>query len=295
MKMKNLTDDQIKEVLTKNHSRAAANLLETTTYGISKLRTKFNIPTPFVRKLAVRKFNLNHNFFSVIDSEAKAYVLGFLAADGNVNPDKYGCEIRIVLHPGDVDILRKINEVWESTYPIKIHKSTEKSGFAGTNREQVKLSIRSSQFQTDLAKYHIVPAKTHTVRFPVIHSDLERHYLRGILEGDGYVNNEAFGWTGNNTMTNDIQGICMRHGFPELRKYPMHNKISFSIKGGPAFHELIKWIYKDAQISLDRKQEQFNIHWKDRIYVPNNRAYPPLVKHIPCALEALPPIWGSMP
>ena len=43
---------------------------------------------------------INHNFFENIDSEAKAYLLGFLAADGNVSHNTN----KITLHIGEKDV-----------------------------------------------------------------------------------------------------------------------------------------------------------------------------------------------
>lgn len=289
----NKTETEAREILANNKNKEAAVLLGTSQSMVSYWRKKFKIRSPHSQADAARQFHLNHDFFNAIDTEEKAYILGFIAADGNVNPDKYGCEIRICLHQRDRDILEKINAAWQSTYPIRIHRSTEKSGFPGTNREQTKLSVRSSQMQVDLAKWNIIPAKTYTVHYPDLPDEMDRHFLRGFLEGDGYITSQEFGWVTNQYMANDLQKIGIKHGFDELRKYRI-KEFSFCVKGGPKYHEMIKWIYKDATIFLDRKKAKFNEFWENRVYTPKLRSYP-LTKHIPCALEALPPVLGSIP
>jgi hypothetical protein len=294
--MNNLTETEIKDILLNYEDKEAFVLLGFRTRAqITPWRQRFKIFKNTSHSSIARKYDLNHFFFETIDSEAKAYILGFMAADGNINPGKYGCEVRICLHPKDADILTKINNAWESDYPIRIHHSTEKSGFPGTCREQPKLSVHSAQMEADLARYFIVPSKTATVRFPEIPPSLHRHYLRGLLDGDGYVTKDNFGWVGNTHMMNDIQGACMLHGFKELRKYHIR-RTSYNTRGGPSDHALIKWMYEDASIFLGRKKTNFDLLWKDRVYVPKLRAYPFPAKHIPCALESLPPYLqqGSM-
>lgn len=279
---------EISEILKHTEDKTAAMILGFRTRSqVQAWRERLNVPGKNTQSQIARMHTLDHFFFESIDTEEKAYILGFLAADGNVNPDKYGTEIRVCLHPKDRDILEKINTAWRSTYPIRIHQSTEKSGFAGTCREQPKLSVRSSQMEHDLAKYYIIPAKTATVRFPDIPIHLHRHYLRGLLDGDGYVNHEAFGWVGNATMLNDIMGVFLFHGFPELKQYHVRNT-SYMVKGGPFYLELVKWMYEDASIFLDRKKQQFDQFWKDRVYRKPTRSSFPNTKHIPCALESLP-------
>lgn len=289
----NLSNEEIKSILTTCKNREASERLGVGLRSVNYWREKLGIRSPHSQAEAARKYTLNDSFFKTIDTQEKAYVLGFLAADGNVNPDKYGCEIRICLHQRDKDVLEKINNVWDSTYPVRIHRSTELSGFPGTNREQVKLSIRSSQFQIDLAKYGIIPNKTAVLRYPIIPDGMDRHFLRGFLDGDGHITNQEFGWVTNPNMANDLQKICMKHGFPELRRYRIKDS-SDCVKGGPKFHHLIKWMFEDATICLQRKKERFDKFWSDRIYVPKTRSYTS-TKHIPCALEALPPVPGSLP
>ena len=67
---------------------------------------------------------MNDYFFSDINTEEKAYWLGFMAADGSVN--KTG----IVINLKDIGTnhLEKFKETIESTVNITIHKN---NGFSG--------------------------------------------------------------------------------------------------------------------------------------------------------------------
>ena len=59
-------------------------------------------------------YKFNHNFFKCIDSEEKAYVLGFFFADG-YNSDT---QIEFTQLEQDEDILIQINKALESEVPI---------------------------------------------------------------------------------------------------------------------------------------------------------------------------------
>jgi len=39
-----------------------------------------------------RKYKVNHNFFDIIDTENKAYWVGFLSADGNITDVSQNCK-----------------------------------------------------------------------------------------------------------------------------------------------------------------------------------------------------------
>lgn len=74
-----------------------------------------------------RKYNVDHNYFEVINSYNKAYIIGFIATDGNIyrNVNNSMDLLQIGLSIKDLDHLTKINSLLSSTYPIKISKETK--------------------------------------------------------------------------------------------------------------------------------------------------------------------------
>ena len=76
-----------------------------------------------------RKHDFNQEFFDIIDTEEKAYILGFIYADGCNNRHPSTGELSIAQMERDIDILLKIKKAMDSTYPIseeKIKSSKEK-------------------------------------------------------------------------------------------------------------------------------------------------------------------------
>lgn len=135
-----------------------------------------------------RKRHCDHTFFDNVDNEAKAYWLGFIAADGYVGRPQRGTaapELTIGLQGRDREHLALFNEVIQSDYPIRERRYS--SGRLPKDRSKtfVVLSVRSRPMADALARYGVVPAKCHTFEWPDLPSTLSPHFLRGYFDGDG--------------------------------------------------------------------------------------------------------------
>ena len=122
-----------------------------------------------------RKYPANDSYFST-PNEKMAYMLGFIAADGNV--PKVGNDLRISLALVDKDFLEIIhNEI--GGRPIREYQSSNGHNFCAW-------SCASRQIREDLANYNIIPNKTFLLDFP---TNLPRQYwkdfIRGYFDGDG--------------------------------------------------------------------------------------------------------------
>jgi hypothetical protein len=127
----------------------------------------------------IHSYNPNHNFFSNIDSEIKAYILGFFAADGHIEKRKVTYCFKVGVHPKDIHILNLINKyIGNDKYKI-----TNK-----LNRDIVALSICSNQIGLDLLKLGYDNRKTYTTfKLPNIAPNLMNHFIRGYFDGDGSI------------------------------------------------------------------------------------------------------------
>ena len=95
---------------------------------------------------------INHQYFDNIDSNRKAWLLGFLAADGNVSSDRN--RIKIGLSSIDRQILENIKLDLESERDILDYETN--NGFRIS-----ELSWSSENHKKQLAQYGIVPNKTY--------------------------------------------------------------------------------------------------------------------------------------
>jgi uncharacterized protein YlbG (UPF0298 family) len=125
-----------------------------------------------------KKFNFNENYFENIDSEEKAYFLGFISADGYVQDYGYRHSLIITIHKKDQEILEKFKSLIKFNGDIKYH----------TKRENIcQITCTSKKITTDLSKLIVIKDKSHFLNFPDIPSHLEKHFMRGYFDGDGCI------------------------------------------------------------------------------------------------------------
>lgn len=128
-----------------------------------------------------RKYKINHNFFKNIDTEEKAYWLGFIAADGNVRSvvtDKiHRYTLSITLRESDRHHLEKFRDVLYRGDKPKITK----------NRSGCVLEVSSKQNYYNLVNAGICDRKSLTLTFPTIQNALLKHFIRGYFDGDGWI------------------------------------------------------------------------------------------------------------
>lgn len=129
-------------------------------------------------KQELRKYHINDEFFKSPSSDM-AYILGFLAADGNIAKKENG--IFLELHQQDEEILQKIREKTQSDRKLDYRANNQ-----GT--PCVKFKVWSSEWKQDLAKYGIVPNRTFTISPPsLLPKEYRIDYIRGFFDGDGTV------------------------------------------------------------------------------------------------------------
>ena len=123
------------------------------------------------------------SFFDVIDSEEKAYWLGFISADGNI---KECGVVSLTLAARDSAHVHKFARALRSTYKIS---SAVYSGFG-----QTSTSIVSHGLVAGLARLGVHPCKSLTIKPTNVEPELARHYWRGVVDGDGSIHYRANGY-----------------------------------------------------------------------------------------------------
>ena len=179
------TQELIKLYSEGNSLTSLSKYYNTTVSNIKKILQKHNIYIRNRKEQNVltnqkRQKNLNHNYFSNIDSYNKAWLLGFLMADGTVR--KNSNEIKIGLSFKDKEILEKIKKEINSDKQIKDYETS--NGFQIT-----EFRWNSKQHKEDLSKYGIVNKKTflptHLPKFS--NNKLTLAFILGFYDGDGSI------------------------------------------------------------------------------------------------------------
>jgi len=92
------------------------------------------------RGMNTRRYNVNEKFFDNIDTEEKAYILGFIYADGNIDQPPNN-KLNINLQEKDIHILEDIRRIMEFDGIIGIY-DTKKTHIMGKKLKSVQRTAR---------------------------------------------------------------------------------------------------------------------------------------------------------
>lgn len=223
----------------------------------------FNLP-PLPRNLDYRLKNYSDiNYFNKIDSSDKAYILGFIAADGCVT-DK---EIKIAIHSKDKDILQKIIK------EVGLKNKTIRDSFSvnSFNNKPTTISIISfgtKEMRKDLNELGFDNRKTTSLKFPNIDKKYYLDFIRGYCDGDG-----SFGKDVNNRYSFSLEGtekfLLHIKSFLEetygvkfnsklYKRFPTENCcLTLRASGKNNVIRLLDLLYKDSELYLDRKYNKY--------------------------------------
>ena len=213
---------------------------------------KFNAPSTY------HKYSIDEHFFDEIDTEEKAYILGFLYADGGNCSGKTRYIISLVLHPNDVAILERIKFELKMESPITDWKSTK------NGKIYKRIQICNKHMVKMLEKYGLVPRKSLIVTYPEwLREDLHRHFLRGLFDGDGSIqsNLNYINFCGSVYIINHIKAMFENKFDASIRVYKNEthhpNFASMFCSNRADMVRILHWMYDDSNIRLERKYQLY--------------------------------------
>ena len=206
----------------------------------------------------------NIDFFKEIDTPEKAYWLGFIVADGNVN--KNGFNMQINLNAKDGKHLQKLADVFGKKVKYTNYYNKNK----GTEYQGVYLCVSSKKLCSDLNSLGMLPNKTDLNQSSIlknINDKMFPHFVRGIFDGDGSISYSTVrGKFICNTMFCGEKNIMMSLkerliksiGFRDT-KDSVVNKLTIIRWGGRRqAYSLNKFMYDSANVFLKRKKHIFD-------------------------------------
>lgn len=231
-----------------------------------------------INKLGLKKskYNYNHKYFENIDTEEKAYWLGFIYADGYIsrNEEKYMNEFGIELQKSDYKHLKKFNKSINGN--INVSFRSRENIFEGYNKtyETCFIRIYSKEFVNNLIKNGVVENKSLKVTFPKhINNSLIRHFIRGFFDGDGCIceskrkNNistiKCDFTCGSIEFVNSLREVLYKEGISSYIIKEENKPYRLVIGGLKNCDIFLHYIYDDSNIYLDRKYEKKNQLYKD--------------------------------
>ena len=270
------------------------------TYSVIK-HTKIDYKHLLPENLFKYRLRVNDDFFDNIDSEIKAYLLGFFLADGCIDGSKgrrkdetYRFAIRQSID--DLEIVKMFEKY--VCVESKIKYSNRQDGVK-FRKPQCAIRWTSESMTKILAeKYNIHKRKSYfnefVFPFENIPENMYRHFIRGFFDGDGNVD---FAITtmanGNKTTRFQYSFVCNSPMFAKqlgdiickitdgviatireqkgkttnwwTLRFNTH-KIN-SLEKRFAFYE---YLYKDSEFYLSRKKEKFDSFFEYRANATNN-------------------------
>lgn len=247
------TQQEIIKLYNDLSSKLISKKLNISKTAVLDILERHNVPRRINDGRLQRKYKVNHNYFCKIDDQDKAYILGFLFADG-YNNEENGY-IQIILHHKDVEILEFIKSKLCPDKPIyDIIKSNEK--------QYKSLCIYSKQISKDLSNLGCVQNKTFKITFPNIPEEYVSHFVRGYVDGDGYITYNMFEVVGTELFVLHLQKILMKECSLNKTKLKNRHKIrnnnirSIVYGGRKQVSRIKSYLLKDANFYLKRKYKK---------------------------------------
>lgn len=203
-------------------------------------------------------YDINQEYFDVIDTQEKAYYLGLLAADGTVGSKTN--VVQITLQERDKYLLELLRDAIKSNHNIlKLNYQSRKK----TYQNQYQFSVMNKHMHDSLISHGIVPRKSYCLEFPKdLAPELYSSFLRGYMDGDGtiakaekrvrLVSTESFCLSVQKILKDTLD--INSHIIHEKRD-PNRITCTLGVAGGIQTKIFLNWIYKDATVFLKRKYE----------------------------------------
>ena len=156
------------------------------------------------------RYFIDHDFFSKIDSEQKAYFIGLLITDGSIHSERNAININLIEE--DSHILEYFRILLKTNAPIRF-KNIKKNY---PSRKNICIfEFSSEKIKSDLSKLSLTPKKTFETRLPLnfLDSKFHKHLIRGIFDGDGSINlSGRFSiTTGSPKFANDLKDFFIKN------------------------------------------------------------------------------------
>ena len=214
-------------------------------------------------------YTCDYNYFDEIDTEEKAYWLGFLTADGWINKSKKTNSgvTGIELQYRDIGHLKKFNKSISGNYQITDRwRTCPLSKYHDKKNHMCCIRIFSLTMYNSLSKIGFSNNKSYDFRMPNIQQNLIRHYIRGYFDGDGCFcfTNKSFHIsfvTVSRTLKDDIVSILKLHNFnfTDSNYTSEFGTITYKLDINRQQDKInfLDWIYGDCNIYLDRKYKKY--------------------------------------
>ena len=206
-------------------------------------------------------YHFDGSYFDKIDTDNKAYVIGLLASDGCLyKRENHQGLIQLSLQKVDEQILKDILIDFKSNYPIN------------TTDKMCSFSITNDKAFNRLNEIGLHPKKTWTIDIKEILSNIPkehwRGFFRGYFDGDGCITSvdhfKTLSGVSINYALPKNSGLIFEKELNSLKIECRYSNDNRTEKYKDAFGRVVfnnttakycflKWLYKNADLKLERK------------------------------------------
>ena len=260
MKKIEFSQEQIKDIVNKYSEN----------WTQQKIADFYNVSRPVIKRilesqdeLVIRKcttkYKYKQDIFEIIDSNEKAYWLGFLAADGCNYQREKNASIIINVHKKDIEHLKKFQIFCGTNAEIKSY-----IGYEGYSNDtpMCKITLNSIKISNDLIDKGIVPNKSLILQPPKISKEFYKPFILGYFDGDGSIyktsqyNNYSISFQGTKEILTWIYETLDWDAKLEKRNpNSLDNSYYIRCGGTNKPHLILKQLYDSCDIHLNRKYE----------------------------------------
>lgn len=237
--------------------------LRLTSAQIENLEHKFGVTR------GTRQSTLNDDYFEVIDSDEKAYWLGFLYADGYIYErmnKNGGMSQHLELDLASEDVVH----IHKFRYCIGCNKKVRSKNVKYNNKVYPtnRIDIYSDIFCNHLRKKGVVPRKSLILTYPneeILPPKYNSSFIRGYFDGDGcvYTNNPAdifvVSFVGTEAfLTTMMQVLKQEASMNTVNMTKKSKAYEMRYSGYNNFVKMYNYMYQKSTVSLDRKRQKFH-------------------------------------
>lgn len=182
-------------------------------------------------------YEINEMFFREWTPDM-TYVLGFIVTDGCINGNS------VTIAQKDDQILRYMNEAMSSNCRIS-KRSNNGDGWIYT------LSINRKSIVEDLAALGVLERKSLTVKFPEVPAEYLRHFIRGVMDGDGWFHKRGYTanvTTGSIYFAEGLRDVFASYGYNTRITTEKDRIHRVWVSGKDDIIRLGRWLYDDCGV-----------------------------------------------
>lgn len=220
-----------------------------------------------------RIYNCDSYYFQDIDSEEKAYWLGFCYADAYITHIKNTNTIRFGLGISAIDRhhLEKFLDAIHGDMPISKYEITQ--GYK-VGAEYVRVIISDKIFVNNLKEHGLIERKSNIIEHPTgVPEHLIKHFIRGFMDANGSITitnkdgdapafeikfcstASVLTWIQKYLVSENV----INREYPLRKRKPEHIVSAFGFGGNNQVKQFLDFLYSDATVWLDRKYERYKM------------------------------------